>query len=119
MNIPVVYNIPEKPEDWAFFTLPEQFLQKIKVHEDKIMISKFAFMKPELTFFHLNNIYKLLEEHLLNVQQLPILYLLELFTVEVIPDKILHETFILMRARLLMNLGLKKNGEKLLDEKLK
>lgn len=39
--------------------------------------------------------------------------------VEVIPDKILLETFILMRARLLMNLGLKKNAEKLLDEKHK
>ena len=42
-----------------------------------------------------------------------------MFTVEVIPDKILLETFILMRARLLMNLGLKKNAEKLLDEKLR
>jgi hypothetical protein len=48
--------MPDKPEDWVNFTLPEVFRSKASVHEDKIMISKFSFMKPELTLYHLQNI---------------------------------------------------------------
>mmetsp|Transcript_32603 Transcript_32603/g.49858 ORF Transcript_32603/g.49858 Transcript_32603/m.49858 type:complete len:82 (+) Transcript_32603:429-674(+) len=80
--------LPEKPEAWASFKLPTDFLPKSQVHEDRIMISKYTFMKPELTFFHLKNVLRLLEEHYFSIQQLPVLYLLEVFNNVVLTDKI-------------------------------
>lgn len=56
INIPIKFNLPEKAEDWINFTLPEAFVTKSKSHEDKIMVSKWTFIKPELTFHHLKNI---------------------------------------------------------------
>jgi hypothetical protein len=63
MAIPVEFSLPDKPEDWATFALPEEFISRAKSHEDKIMISKFAFAKPELTLYHINNVFKILENH--------------------------------------------------------
>jgi len=83
MAIPVIHALPEKPEDWATFTLPEELVTKAKTHEDKIMISRYAFAKPELTLYHLNNVFKLLEDHYFTIQQLPVLHLLQLFNQEV------------------------------------
>lgn len=80
------------------------------------MISKYAFMKPELTLFHLNNVYKLMEDHYFSIQQLPILFLLQIFNQEVLGDNILVELTILKRARLLMNFGLKSKAEAILNE---
>ena len=88
INIPVVHALPEKPEDWASFSIPEAYRTKADNHEDRIMISKFAFMKPELTLFHLRNVIKLLEDHYLSIQQLPVLQLLQVFTDLVLGDKI-------------------------------
>lgn len=68
MAIPVEFALPEKPEDWATFSIPDEFIQRAKSHEDKIMISKFAFAKPELTLFHINNVFKLLEDHYFTIQ---------------------------------------------------
>lgn len=117
MAIPVIHALPEKPEDWATFTLPEELVTKAKTHEDKIMISRYAFAKPELTLYHLNNVFKLLEDHYFTIQQLPVLHLLQLFNQEVIQDNILVEVSILKRARMLMNLGLKSAAEALVDSK--
>ena len=61
------------------FSIPQDFFSKAGVHEDRIMISKYTFMKPELTFFHMKNVLRLLEDHYFNIQQMPILHLLELF----------------------------------------
>ena len=76
IGIPVLHALPEKPEEWVDFGLPEEFRQRASGHEDRIMISKYAFMKPELTLFHLQNVLKLLEDHYFSVQQLPVLHLL-------------------------------------------
>jgi hypothetical protein len=53
IGIPVKCSLPEKPEDWIGYVIPEVLLNKGKVHEDKLMVSKWAFVKPELTFSHL------------------------------------------------------------------
>lgn len=53
INIPVKFVLPEKAEDWVNFELPEQFVNKSKGHEDKIMVAKWTFIKPELTLNHL------------------------------------------------------------------
>ena len=53
IQIPIKYNLPEKAEDWVNFALPEAFMQKANGHEDKIMIAKWTFIKPELTLAHL------------------------------------------------------------------
>jgi hypothetical protein len=67
IGVPSKFNLPEKPEDWITFTVPEALLQKSNGHEDKLMISKWTFIKPELTFFHLQNIANILEEHYFSV----------------------------------------------------
>jgi hypothetical protein len=110
MGIPVIHSLPEKPEDWVNFSLPEAFTKKAEAHEDKIMISKIAFMKPELTLYHIQNVQKLLEDHYFSIQQLPVLFLLKQFNEYVIGDKILVEVSELKRARLLMNLGLESQA---------
>jgi hypothetical protein len=58
--IPVKFNLPEKAEEWTSFVPPEQLYSKSKGHEDKIMVAKWTFIKPELTFYHLQNIVQLL-----------------------------------------------------------
>ena len=80
------------------------------------MISKYAFMKPELTLYHLQNVLKLLEDHYFSIQQLPVLHLIQLFNDQVLGDKILVEVACLKRARLVMNLGLKAQSEAMVEE---
>jgi len=116
IGIPVVHALPEKPEDWAHFALPAEFQSKAQGHEDKIMISKYTFMKPELSLYHLQNVLKLLDDHYFSIQQLPILHVLQLFSDQVLNDQILVELAELKRARLLMNLGLGKDAEALVDD---
>lgn len=67
MGVPSKFNLPEKPDDWINFNLPDALIQKSQGHEDKLMISKWTFIKPELTFFHLQNIANILEEHYFSV----------------------------------------------------
>ena len=83
--------MPEKAEDWVNFALPEVFLSKIKSHEDKIMVAKWTFIKPELTFFHLQNVFQLLEDHYFTIQMLPVLEMINIFSNIVIEDKKLQE----------------------------
>ena len=66
-NIPTKYSLPENPEDWVQFSLPEEFVKRCKEHEDNIMISRFIFAKPELTLYHLRNIFSLLESHFFTI----------------------------------------------------
>jgi len=80
------------------------------------MISKYTFMKPELSLYHLQNVLKLLDDHYFSIQQLPILHVLQLFSDQVLNDQILVELAELKRARLLMNLGLGKDAEALVDD---
>ena len=77
------------------------------------MVAKFTFVKPELTFLHLKKVAALLEDHYFHVQMLPVLKLLELFSKEVIVDPIIEQTFVLSRSRLLYNLGLKDQADRL------
>lgn len=53
--------MPEKPEDWVAAELPDKFFTLAESHEDKIMVAKYTFVKPELTFLHLKKIADLLE----------------------------------------------------------
>ena len=61
MQIPVEFVAPEKAEDWVGVEVPEKFYTLAKEHEDKIMIGRFTFVKPELTFLHLKKIAEILE----------------------------------------------------------
>jgi hypothetical protein len=54
--VPIRFHLPEKPEDWTSFELPPEFGAKARTHEDKVMVGKLTFMRPELTYFHLKNI---------------------------------------------------------------
>lgn len=77
------------------------------------MISKWTFIKPELTFFHLQNIANILEEHYFSVQLLPVIELINFFGKVVLEDRKVEDISSLRKARLLMNLGLKTESEKL------
>ena len=67
IGVPTKYALPEKPEDWISFTPPEQLIAKSNGHEDKLMVSKWTFIKPELTYFHMQNVASILEEHYFSV----------------------------------------------------
>lgn len=116
MQIPLEFILPEKPEEWINFTVPEQYYTKSDQHEDKIMVAKFTFIKPELTFMHIQKVATLLEDYYFHVQLLPVLQMLQLFAKDVLRDPISEKTYQLKRARILFNLGVKIEGEKLQNE---
>lgn len=71
------------------------------------MVSKWTFVKPELTFFHLENVANILEDHYFSIQLLPVLEVLSFFGRVVLEDRKIEDISILRKARLMMNLGLK------------
>lgn len=78
-----------------------------------MMVSKWSFVKPELTYFHLANIASVLEEHYFSVQLLPVLEMINLFGKVVLEDRKIEDISILRKARLLMNLGLRTESDTL------
>lgn len=60
-QIPIKFHLPEKPEEWCQFELPAEFAKRCENHEDKVMIGKWTFMKPELTYLHLKKLSDILE----------------------------------------------------------
>lgn len=95
--------------------MPSEFAQKGLVHEDKVMIGKWTYSKPELTYLHLKKLAEILESQLFSLQLVPVLQLLELFAGQVLDSPILEQSHALHRSRLLMNLGLKQDGVKLYE----
>lgn len=79
MQIPQDHVMPDKPEDWVSLELPDKLFALIDGHEDKIMVAKYTFVKPELTFMHLKKIADLLEQHYFTLQLIPVLRLIEVF----------------------------------------
>ena len=110
MQIPLEYSLPEKPEEWTSYEVPEAYFQQSEEHEDKIMVAKYTFIKPELTFCHIQKVAKLLDQHYFHIQLLPVLSMLQLFAKDVLKDSIAEKTYMLQRARVLFNLGLKPEG---------
>jgi hypothetical protein len=113
IGVPQKQALPEKPEDWVAFTLPEAFAQKAAGHEDKLMVSKWTFVKPELTYWHLLNVAQVLEDHFFTVQLLPVLEMISAVGRLVLEDRKVEDICLLRKARILMNLGLKNEGEAL------
>ena len=116
MQVPLEHKLPEKPEEWVSFEVPGDYYARSAEHEDKIMVAKYTFVKPELTFLHLKKVATLLEEHYFHIQMLPVLKMLELFSREVLTDPIMEKTYMLARSRLLYNLGLKEQGQQLAQQ---
>ena len=113
MQIPVEYTLPEKPEEWTTFEVPAPYYAKSDEHEDKLMVGKYTFIKPELTFLHIQKVAKLLDQYYFHIQLLPVLSMLQLFCKDVLKDSIAEQTYMMQRARILFNLGLKGPGEQL------
>ena len=67
IGVPQKQVLPEKPEDWISFVIPESLIAKSQGHEDKLMVSKWPFVKPELTINHLQNSAQILEDHYITV----------------------------------------------------
>lgn len=116
IQIPATYSMPEKLEDWCTFQTPEELIQKGLDHEDKVMIGKWTFSKPELTYLHLKKLAAILEGQLFSLQLLPVLKLLEIFAGMVLGSEILEQSHALHRSRVLMNIGLREEGTKLYEK---
>ena len=55
------FTMPEKLEDWTTYEWPQELIQKGIDHEDKVMIGKWTYAKPELTYLHLKKLADILE----------------------------------------------------------
>ena len=78
-----------------------------------MMVSKWTFIKPELTFYHLQNVANILEDHYFSVQLLPVVEMINIFGKLVLEDRKIEDLCILRKSRLLHNLGLKTESEAL------
>ena len=112
----MIFTMPEKPEEWTKYELPNEIKEKGDTHEDKVMIGKWTFTKPELTYLHLRKVADILESQLFSLQLIPVLMLLEVFAGRVLNSSILEQAHALHRSRLLMNLGLKQEAVKLYEK---
>ena len=110
MQIPLEHILPDKPEEWTSFELPDKYYEYSAEHEDKIMVAKYTFVKPELTYLHLQKVAKLLDQHYFHIQLMPVLSMLELFAKQVLNDPIAEKTYLLQKSRVLLNMGLKTLG---------
>lgn len=79
VEMPQLHELPETPEGWVNFEPNEELIKMCEKHEDKSMIAKWAFQKPEITLFHVGHILDLLESHYLHIQMVPILKFAKLF----------------------------------------
>lgn len=87
VQLPEIVTLPEKADDWILWETPKQVVDLAKKHEDKTMIAKWAFQKPELTYYHVKNIMKILEDHYLMIQMIPIQKFAILFNDLVLENK--------------------------------
>jgi hypothetical protein len=76
--------MPDKLEECTTYELPQEFVAKGVEHEDKVMIGKWTYSKPELTYLHLKKIADILESQLFSLQLVPVLNLLEIFAGQVL-----------------------------------
>ena len=66
-SIPMLFSLPDKPEEWTSYDLPTELITKGGLHEDKVMIGKWTFVKPELTYLHLRKLADILEGQLFSL----------------------------------------------------
>lgn len=116
IQIPPTLTMPEKLEDWTTYEIPQEFMVKGLDHEDKVMIGKWTYSKPELSYLHLKKLADILESQLFTLQLIPVLQLLEIFAGQVLNSPVLEQAHALQRSRVLMNLGLKQEGQKLYEK---
>lgn len=106
VELPSLFSFPESPEGWIDFEPQEEFIQLSKKHEDKTMIAKWAFQKPEITLYHIGHILDLLESHYLHIQMIPILKFGKLFCSLVIENQYFSNLFDLKLVRITYNFGI-------------
>lgn len=111
--MPSTLEFPETPEAWIKFEPTNEFLDHCKKHEDKTMIAKWAFQKPEITLYHINNIIQILEHHYLHIQMIPILKFAKLFSSIVLENTYYSNIFDLKLTRICYNFGLIISEEKI------
>lgn len=106
VELPSFFDMPENPESWVQFEPHEELLDLCKKHEDKTMIAKWAFQKPEITLYHLSQVLEILEAHYLHIQMIPVLKFSKLFASLVVENNYLSNVFDLRLVRLTYNFGL-------------
>ena len=121
VQIPSKFDLPENPEEWVNFEPPQEFIDLSKQHEDKNMIAKWAFQKPEITLYHVNNIIQLLDYHYLHIQMIPVLKFAKIFSSLVLENDYYTSIYDLKLTRICYNFGLQISNESIASkiEKLK
>lgn len=59
------------------------------------MVAKYTFIKPELTFSHMQRLAKMLEQYYFHVQLLPVLQMLQLMARDVLQDPLSEKIYML------------------------
>lgn len=106
VELPMPVNAPETPEGWIEFEPHQELVDLCKKHEDKTMIAKWAFQKPEITLFHVKQILDLLESHYLHIQMIPILKFAKLYSQLVLENEYYSNVFDLKLLRICYNFGM-------------
>ena len=85
------------------------------------MIAKWAYQKPEITLYHVNNIIQLLDYHYLHIQMIPVLKFAKIFSSLVLENEYYTSIYDLKLTRICYNFGLKISNESISNkiEKLK
>jgi len=106
IELPVAFTYPENAEQWVEFEPHQELYDLCKKHEDKTMIAKWAFQKPEITLYHINQTLYLLEAHYLHLQMVPVLRFAKFFCSLVIENDYYANVFDLKLIRVTYNFGL-------------
>jgi len=106
VELPTTFDFPDTPENWINFEPHEELIDLCKKHEDKTMIAKWAFQKPEITLYHLGQILDLLESHYFHIQMVPILKFCKLFTSTVIENEYYSNIYDLRLIRITYSFGI-------------
>jgi hypothetical protein len=106
VELPALYSCPEMSDDWVKFEPHQELIELIKKHEDKTMIAKWAFQKPEITLHHVNQVLYHLESHYLHIQMIPVLKFAKLFSSLVLENDYYSKVFDLRLIRITYNFGL-------------
>ena len=67
-----VYILPKTLDEWVEFEYPKELIDIISTHEESNLICKFAYEYPELSYYHMEQVFSTLEKYGMHIHCLPI-----------------------------------------------
>eukprot|EP01022_Parablepharisma_sp_SALTPOND_P012569 TRINITY_DN161_c0_g1_i1.p1 TRINITY_DN161_c0_g1~~TRINITY_DN161_c0_g1_i1.p1 ORF type:complete len:1999 (+),score=278.18 TRINITY_DN161_c0_g1_i1:82-5997(+) len=97
--VPVDGQVPFDEQGWLTYNLPAEFLEWCKKYQEADIFSYWAFLKPSLSFYYMNQLLRLLENFSMQVQKIPVLKTLIAFADIIAKDPKLVDTYQVHLAR--------------------